>query len=154
MGAKVRLFCAGRCAFSQGREFFTGKPLPSLGVGDFITRRRTFRQEDLVQFSGLVGDKNPIHLDPQFAASTIFKKPIVYGFLSGGMFSEILGNTFTGAVYLSQTLNFRAPVFVDEEVEARLEILEIINKKKIRIRTTVRKVSEDKLAIDGEALIY
>lgn len=103
--------------------------------GDTYTHSVRFRQADVVKFAEVTGDFNPIHLDAEYAAKTMFKKPIVHGFLSGAVFSKVFGTLFPGegTIYLSQEMKFLAPVFVDEEYEARFEVLEVIPEKHIGV---------------------
>jgi acyl dehydratase len=124
-------------------EILRGTKIASIGVGDFLRSQRVFSRDDVQNFAKVSGDCNRIHLDAEYAATTPFKKCIVHGLLTGSMFSELLGNTFPGVIYISQTLNFLAPVYIGEEVEARLEIIEISSKKRVRLRTTVTKIAEN-----------
>ncbi len=83
-------------------------------VGDTHTITRVFTQEDVRQFALLVGDSNPIHLDPTAAAAAGFPQIICHGILVGSLFSNIMGMHLPGpqSVYLQQTLNFVKPVLV------------------------------------------
>ena len=80
--------------------------------------------EDVLAFAELSGDVNPVHLSDDFAASTIFKKRIAHGFLTGSLFSTVLGTKLPGpgCIYLSQSMKFRAPVYIGDEVVATLKI--------------------------------
>ncbi len=115
----------------------------------------SFSQEDVIVFSEVTGDKNPIHLDEEYASKTLFKKRIVHGFLGASVFSKILGTLFPGegTIYLKQDLKFMAPMFTDKTYKARVEVIEIFKeKKRARLRTTVADESQN-LLIDGEALV-
>ncbi|MGE0078326.1 MAG: MaoC family dehydratase [Bacteroidales bacterium] len=103
--------------------------------GDIYTHSVRFKQDDVVKFAEVTGDFNPIHLDAEYAANTIFKKPIVHGFLSGAVFSKVFGTLFPGegTIYLSQEMKFLAPVFVEENYEARFEVIEVNLEKHIGI---------------------
>ena len=81
----------------------------------------------IIGFAGLSGDINPVHLDDDFAAGTIFKKRIAHGFLTGSLFSTALGTKLPGpgCIYLSQGLKFRAPVYIGDEVVATVRITAI-----------------------------
>ena len=71
------------------------------------------------KFSNLSGDLNPLHMDNEFAESSLFKKRIVHGMLLSSFFSQLIGMKLPGknALYFSQTLNFRSPCYIDDEIE-------------------------------------
>lgn len=87
----------------------------------------SFSQEDVIRFSEITGDTNPIHLDPEYAATTRFQRPIMHGFLGGSVISRILGTAFPGkgTIYLSQTLKFLAPMYVGTPYRITLTVTEI-----------------------------
>lgn len=95
--------------------------------GDKYTHEVSFTQADVVKFAEITGDFNPIHIDEEYAAKTIFKKPIVHGFLSAAVFSKVFGTLFPGegTIYLSQEMKFMAPVFVNVNYEAQFEVLDV-----------------------------
>ncbi len=103
--------------------------------GDVYTHGVKFTQADVVKFAEVTGDFNPIHLDEEYAAKTVFKKPIVHGFLSGAVFSKVFGTLFPGegTIYLSQEMKFLAPIFVEQQYEARFEVIEVNTEKHIGI---------------------
>lgn len=79
-----------------------------------------FSQADVDDFARVTGDTNPLHIDAGFAAQTPFKRPIIHGMLGASIFTKVLGTEFPGygSVYLSQTLEFMRPMFVDTPYEA------------------------------------
>jgi acyl dehydratase len=93
-------------------------------VGQKFSLKFQFSQDDVNQFIQITGDDNPIHHDAEYAKNTMFKRPIVHGFLGGAMFSRIFGSLFPGegTIYLSQNLKFRAPMYVEQEYVAQVEI--------------------------------
>lgn len=125
-----------------------------LSVGDNYVTNFSFTQDQVNAFAELTGDTNPIHIDPEFAANTPFKKPIMHGFLSASIFSRVLGTEFpgNGSVYLSQTMDFLRPMFVDEEYVANFEITEIDSRRKTAIiKTTITSTANNKITVKGEA---
>ena len=85
-----------------------------LEVGMEASFAKTVSEADIVAFAEVTGDKNPVHLDAAYAAKTIFKEPIAHGMLTAGYISAVFGMELPGpgAIYVSQTLNFRGPVKV------------------------------------------
>jgi acyl dehydratase len=121
--------------------------------GDTYTRSVKFTQADVVKFAEVTGDFNPIHLDHEYASKTMFKKPIVHGFLSGAVFSMVFGTLFPGegTIYLSQEMKFFAPVFVEVQYEARFEVLEVNTEKHIGIINCTLVSSDGTTCIAGAA---
>ncbi|TAE30441.1 MAG: MaoC family dehydratase [Cytophagales bacterium] len=86
-----------------------------------------FSQADVADFARVTGDNNPLHLDPDFAAQTPFKRPIIHGMLGASIFTKVLGTEFPGygSVYMGQTLEFLRPMFVDTDYEATFTVQSI-----------------------------
>ena len=90
--------------------------------------QRTVSEADIVAFANVSGDKNPVHLDEDYAAKTMFKGRIAHGMLTAGYISAVFGMEMPGpgAIYISQTLNFRAPVRIGDVVTAKVKVVELI----------------------------
>lgn len=121
--------------------------------GDKYSHKISFTQDDVVKFAEVTGDFNPIHLDKDYAAKTMFKKPIVHGFLSGAVFSKEFGTLFPGegTIYLSQEMKFTAPVLVGVQYEARFEVTEVNTEKHIGTISCSLVDAEEKPCIVGVA---
>ncbi|KQT50394.1 acyl dehydratase [Methylobacterium sp. Leaf456] len=109
---------------------------------------------DVVGFAEITGDRNPIHLSEHFAARTPFGTRIAHGLYTAGLISAVLGTRLPGpgAVYISQTLNFRAPVRIGDTVEVKVEVAELIpERRRARLKCTCSVGTE--VVLDGEALV-
>ncbi len=131
-----------------------GYCLEDLSVGMSEAFAKTVTDADIVGFADITGDTNPLHLDQDFAAGTMFKGRIAHGMLSAGFISAVLGTRLPGpgCIYLSQSLRFRAPVMIGDHVEASVTVKEVNQDKQRIILDTVCKVG-DKVVIDGEAML-
>lgn len=127
-----------------------------LKLGDNYQEPFTITQEQVNLFAELSGDKNPLHIDAEYAANTPFKKPITHGIFSAAFISKVLGMDFPGegTLYLSQNLAFKRPVYPDNDFEVRMEITEIIEgKHTATIKTQIFEKQRGKLVVDGEAQV-
>lgn len=126
--------------------------LEDLAVGMSATMARTVTEADIVLFAGVSGDTNPIHLNQEYAATTMFKGRIAHGMLSAGFISAVLGTKLPGpgAVYISQTLRFKAPVRIGDTVTARVEVTELVPERK-RANLKTECLVAGKVVIEGEA---
>ena len=107
------------------------------------------------KFSNLSGDLNPLHMDNEFAESSSFKKRIVHGMLLASFFSQLIGMKLPGknALYFSQTLNFRSPCYIDDQIEVVGEVIEKSDSTQIiTVSTTIFNKTKTCL-IDGIAKI-
>jgi len=112
--------------------------------------------ESMVEkFSNLSGDLNPLHMDNEFAESSLFKKRIVHGMLLSSFFSRLIGMKLPGknALYFSQTLNFRSPCYIDDEIKVVGKVIEKSDSTQIiTVSTSIFNKSKICL-IDGIAKI-
>lgn len=127
----------------------------NLNIGDTASIHKTFTNEEVDQFAKLSLDRNPIHLDEDFAKNTVFGKRIVHGILVASLFSGLLGDKLPGkgTIYLGQKLSFKKPVFIGEEVTASVEITNIREDKPIVTLKTICVNNTNEVVIDGEAVV-
>lgn len=128
--------------------------LDELQVGQTASHAKTITESDILLFSAVSTDTNPVHINDEYAKTTPFGERIAHGMLSASLVSAALANKLPGpgTIYLGQNLKFTAPVRIGETVEARLEVLGIDDVKgKVNIRTQC--YVGEKLVIDGEALV-
>lgn len=126
----------------------------AIRVGDRATLTRAFSAQDVKEYAVLSTDRNPIHLDAEYAATTTFGRPIVHGMLISSLFSALLGQHLPGegAIYLGQELKFKAPVFIDQEVVAQVEVASIRDDKPIVELSTTCMDKDGKLLVVGSAV--
>lgn len=126
-----------------------------LKIGDSASFRKAFTDADVRAFAKISGDHNPVHLDEAYAAKTPFKKRIAHGMLTAGLISAILGTQLPGegSIYLKQTLNFRAPVYLDETITATVTVVKLHERKPIATLETICKNQDGVVVLDGEATI-
>ena len=127
----------------------------TLKVGDTASLTRTVTDADIRAFAELTGDRNPIHLNDDFAATTRFGRRIAHGMFGASLISAVLGNELpgTGSIYLSQTLKFLAPVYLGDIVTARLTVTKIRDDKPIVTLETVCENQRGETLIKGEAVV-
>jgi 3-hydroxybutyryl-CoA dehydratase len=125
-----------------------------LSVGMRETMLKTVMADDVVGFAQLSGDHNPIHLSDHFARKTRFGGRIAHGLYTASLISAVLGMRLPGpgAVYLSQTLNFKGPVRIGDVVAVVVEVAELTAETR-RCRLTCECLVDGKVVLDGEALV-
>lgn len=150
-----------------------------LSVGDRCTLSRSFSAADVHAFGTASGDWNPVHFPEKHAQVTQletekwranpktkdlplpttgifrFPKPIVHGMLTASLIGTLFATHLPGSIYLQQSINFRAPVYYDEQVTATIEVISV-DRKRVMCKTTVEKVGADEkviLVVEGEARV-
>ena len=126
-----------------------------LEIGMYDSLGKTVTESDVVIFAGTSLDVNPLHLNEEYAKTTMFKGRIAHGMIGAGLISAVLGTKLPGqgTIYLSQNLKFIAPVKIGDTITAKVEIIELTDAKKmVKLRTTC--VNQDGvLVIDCEAKV-
>jgi 3-hydroxybutyryl-CoA dehydratase len=129
--------------------------IDEVAVGMSAEHAKTVTEADIVLYAGITGDFNPVHVDADVAAKSMFGGRIAHGLLSAGFISAAIGMKLPGpsAIYLSQSLRFTKPVRIGDTITARVEVVEVIAaKKRVRLSTTCRN-GADETVIEGEALV-
>ena len=93
-------------------------------VGEQASLTKTVTESDVTTFAGLIGDHNPIHIDDEYARKSRFGQRVAHGIFTGGLISAVLGNKLPGpgSIYLSQQIEFLAPVFIGDTITAIVEV--------------------------------
>jgi 3-hydroxybutyryl-CoA dehydratase len=131
-----------------------GLRLEDLSLGQSAEISHVVTDADITAFAAVSGDNNPVHLDEAYAASTPFKTRIAHGMLSAGYISAVLGTRLPGpgAIYISQTMNFKRPVRIGDEVITRATVSAIDSEKARVTLATVCEVA-GKAVVEGEAVV-
>lgn len=127
----------------------------SLQVGDTASLSKKITDDDIRAFAAVTTDHNPVHLDDDFARETKFGRRIAHGMLGASLISAVLANQLPGkgTVYLSQTLQFLAPVYPEDTVTARVTVTKVRADKPIVTLETVCFNQQDEALIKGEAVV-
>ena len=128
--------------------------LSDINEGEIFQFIKKITIEDVRKFASITGDFNPLHVDKKFGENSQFKKNIVHGMLAGSMFSTLIGMYCPGmkSLYLSQTLNFKIPIFYNDTVIVKGTVTaknDAVNL--ITLKTEI--IKEGKVCINGEAKV-
>lgn len=153
-----RLFASplSASALAKASEALSERPAASdFEVGDSAAMSKTVTEADIELFALLSGDVNPVHLNDAYAQKTRFGGRIAHGMLSAGLISAVLGTKLPGpgAIYLSQKLEFRAPVLVGDEVTATVTVTGRKEGRPIYTLATVCTKQDGAVVLEGEAVI-
>jgi len=126
--------------------------IEDLEIGQSATYERTVTDADIVKFAEISGDDNPVHLDEEFAAKTLFKGRIAHGMLAASFISTTVGTKLPGygAIYISQSLRFKAPVRIGDAVVTTATVKAINAERKRVTMETVCSVGGT-VVVEGEA---
>lgn len=115
---------------------------------------KTIADEDIRTFAAITGDINPLHLDDEYARTSVFGERISHGMLIAGLISAVFGSVFPGPgwIYVKQTLRFRAPVHIGDEVTARVVVSKLMGQRKLVEFHTECRVGGT-VVLDGEATL-
>jgi 3-hydroxybutyryl-CoA dehydratase len=127
----------------------------NLEIGMEASIIKAFTEKDVQAFASLSTDTNPIHLDHSYAVNTIFKNQIVHGYLYGSLLSAVIGTKLPGpgSIYIHQEMNFKKPVYFNEEVTAVVKIIRINPEKSLIYLSTNCFKNTDEMVIEGSAII-
>lgn len=131
-----------------------GIAFEDLVVGQTARIAKTITEADILLFAAVSLDTNPVHLDAEAAAASVFKERVAHGMLSAGLISAVLGTRLPGAgtVYLAQSLRFRAPVKIGDTVTAEAEVTALDTARKRATLKTTCSVG-GRVVIEGEATV-
>ena len=129
--------------------------MKNIKIEQEATISKAFSKDEVLLFSTLSLDNNPVHLDNEFAKKTFFKKNIVHGFLYGSLISAVIGTKLPGpgSIYLHQEMNFKKPVYFDEEVTAVVKVVDVKSEKSLVYLSTNCYKNGTEIVIEGSAII-
>jgi len=129
--------------------------MPALNPGDKASRTQTITDDMIRAFAELTGDTNPVHLDDAYAAGTRFGRRIAHGMIAAGLISATLANDLPGpgTVYLSQSLQFKAPVYPGDTITATVEVKSVRPDKPIVTLVTFCNNQDNVVVLEGEAVV-
>ncbi|MCH2169034.1 MAG: MaoC family dehydratase [Oceanicola sp.] len=128
--------------------------IEDLEIGMIRDLSKVVTDEDIEMFAQVSTDRNPVHLDDDYARDTIFEGRIAHGMLTAGLISAVIGEQLPGhgTVYLSQSLKFMAPVRPGDRVTAEVEVLDIEHSRR-RVQLGTRCLVDGKPVLKGEATV-
>ena len=124
-------------------------------LGERASFAKTVTEADVTTFAGLIGDFNPIHVDAEYARRSRFGQRVAHGMFTGGLIPAVLGNKLPGpgSIYLSQQLEFLAPVFIGDTITAIVEVAHWQPEKRIITLKTDCYNQDDKQVVTGKAAL-
>jgi 3-oxoacyl-[acyl-carrier protein] reductase len=133
----------------------TQRSFADFSVGDVASLVRVISAEDVARFVDLTGDDNPVHVDDAYAASLGTGSRVVHGMLTSGYVSTVIGTMLPGpgALWLSQRFNFRAPVFINDEIRVEAAIRHISPATRVLVLDIKVQNQNGKVVLDGEAQV-
>ncbi len=129
--------------------------MPKVEIGARASRTKQITDADIRAFAAASGDTNSVHLDEDYAKTTRFGRRIAHGMLTASLISAVLGNDLPGigTIYLSQTVNFKAPVYLDDTITATVEVTAFREDKRIATLRTTCTNQDGVLVVEGEATV-
>lgn len=126
-----------------------------LRLGDKASRTRTVSDELIQEFADITGDPNPMHLDDDYAAHTLFGRRIAHGMIAAGLISTTLANDLPGpgTMYLSQNLQFKWPVFPGDTITATVSVRSVHRDRPIVTLATCCTNQQGAVVLEGEAVV-
>lgn len=125
-------------------------------VGDVAERSRTVTADDIVAFTAISGDRNPLHYDRAFAEASPFGEIVVQGGVTTAILNAVGAEDLPGpgSVFLNTNLDFRAPVRPGDVITGRLEVTAVRHDKPIATLACTVTRDDGTVAVEGTALTW
>lgn len=135
--------------------FVAERPFEEIEIGESASISKMISEADIVNYAGIIGDFNPIHVNPEYAKTTMFGERIAHGMLTASFISTLVGCCLPGinALYLSQEVKFVKPVKIGDTITASAEVIEKINEKRRIVMKTVITNQRNETVVDGKAVV-
>jgi len=129
-------------------------PYDEIQIGQAASVTKTISEFDIYAFAGVTGDFNPAHINAPYAEGTFFKTRIAHGMLTASFVSTVLGMYLpgTGTIFISNTANFLAPVHIGDTITTTCEVIEKLDKGRVRLKSTVTNQNGE-VVLTGESLV-
>ena len=123
-------------------------------IGQTASVTKTISEYDIYSFAGLTGDFNMTHVNEPYAKSTLFEGRVAHGMLTASFVSTVLGMYLPGAgtIFISNMANFLAPVRINDTITATCEVIEKLEKGKIKLKSTITN-QRDEVVMTGESIV-
>lgn len=128
----------------------------SIAVGQTATRTLTFTADHVEAYASITGDRNPLHFDESFAAGTKFGRLVVQGGLTAGILNALVAEDLPGpgTVFMSQNLEYVAPVFIGDTIVGEVAVMEVHPSKPVtKLKVSVRR-EDGQVVLRGECWCY
>jgi 3-hydroxybutyryl-CoA dehydratase len=135
-------------------NFVAERPYEEIEIGETASVSKMISEADIVNFAGIIGDFNPIHVNPEYAKTTMFGERIAHGMLTASFISTLVGCCIPGinALYLSQEVKFVKPVKIGDTITATAKVTEKIDAKRRVIMETTITNQHGEVVITGKAV--
>ena len=139
----------------QHRDFVAERAYDDIELGETASITKMISEADVVNFAGIIGDFNPLHVNPEYAKNSMFGARICHGMLTASFISTLVGCGIPGrnGLYLSQNVKFVKPVKIGDTITATAEVIEKIDAKQRIVLSTVIKNQRGEVVIDGQATV-
>lgn len=139
----------------QHRDFVAERAYDDIELGETASITKMISEADVVNFAGIIGDFNPLHVNPEYAKNSMFGERICHGMLTAFFISTLVGCGIPGrnGLYLSQNVKFVKPVKIGDTITATAEVIEKIDAKQRIVLSTVIKNQRGEVVIDGQATV-
>lgn len=136
-------------------DFVAERAFEEIQIGDSGSISKTITEADVVNYAGIIGDFNSFHVNKDLAKKSMFGQRVVHGMLTASFISTVLGTCLPGkgTLYLSQEVKFLKPVFFDDTITARAEVVEKIEAKRRLVLKTEVFNQKGEVVVSGKAVV-